>query len=1265
MKYKSLLLGAVAMLGVSAQAQDFTLEREMPAAPEFTTWAAGDTTYLYNVGGKGFYTNHQDGTSGPYYGTRASVNDTIGQLVVFTRTNPAGTEEEFTESEYALDNSYLFVSYVTKFSSFRCTFAESWNSIWTDNNSHDYRYFNVVKDGKYIKIERNTGMDGVADGGVASEGIYLGLDPNEDGIVNLDTAAAWGDNVLWVPVSRETYEAYMPAAKAQLALVSAANKLKAAIVAALAANEGLDLSEQVAVYNNASATVADLNAAQATISQAIIDFQSGKATPENPIELTSALTNTTFDTVGDFTGWSGSGFGAGGTTHTNAEVFGKNFDTYQVVTGLKAGVYKMTVNGYTRKSDVATDWTAWLNGEPAETKIYIESTTYGRSDARIKHIVEGASETSVTSADNESATEVTDADGVTKTIYTPNTMLSAEDYFHNADGTSTDRYQNEVYGVIAEGDTLRIGAYSTTAGSGDWSIFDDFRLFYLGNTDAAYTAIKENALASNLYEVPAETYYSQAEVDAYQAAYAELQAATGVAVLEKAAAAAAAVDSITASTTSYNKYVTLLNEIDTWFTEGEEAGMNMEIKDVAWLADYLQCEASDETDYVYPHGVKNEILPEGSYAGSLSNQEITAEYDSVYAWYQAAVKNALVPGSDMTSLIVNPGFEEELVNGIAKGWSLDTSAGGTSSLTNWRGGDSSNYCAEAYMQNFDVYQIVNGLPNGLYAVSVQAFYRTGPGWTEDAYNAYLADPDMTGDAKVLAEVYFNDFSQKIRNVYEISFTENLASDCQATSDGKYFPNGMSSASAAFSLEDESQNYTMSAYGLVTDGTMRLGIRKLNADSPSGSWTLWDNFKITYVGKDPVALSSVIDNYLERVTALEGASYGLPDQEALAAAVAAAEAAQDANDADQLYDALNNLVQAVNTANNSVSIYATINELKLTIPEKITEYTDADPDVQAEASELYDEVDQIISSQSLSGAELAAYEAKINDVLARLRVPQVDPDVSDDNPQDFTSMIVNPSFDDNTTDGWNATGSSSFGDVSNGTGENYNKTFNTYQDITNLPAGTYLVSVKGISRYGTYENDYSVWSAANDKQASDPSYVDPTLTTYLYATGSEGTASTQVKHLSEGAIDNSDLGGVAVGSGSLYVPNTMAEANTWFHMTDEAGNELDTYTVSIYVNVGEDGKLRIGVMNADSSLPSNSWNIFDDFQLWYLGTKSSHAQDDDKGAVVIENVDSNAQTVNTAIYTLSGARVSSLQKGINIVKQQQADGTVKVVKMFVK
>lgn len=1260
---KLLFLVAGAMMGVCAQAQNFTLQREQPAAPEYTTWNAEDTIYLYNIDGGGFYTNHRGGTGSPYWGTRACVNDTIGSKVIFTRTNPAGGDydlpEDWTEGESngsCLSTTYLLVGYVSKFSAYMCTYTTDWQSIWTDNNTAAYRYFNVVKNSdKSFKIERNMKMAGVTDGAV-SEGWYLGVD--DEGICFLDTlGGGMGYAINWAAVSPSVYDSYIESAKEQLALYSAGESLKKAIQAAYDSNPGIDLSSQLAVYNNASSTVAEMEAAQATIAQAIVDFVSSKGSVDNPVDLTSALTNTTFDTVGDFTGWKGTSFGAGGTTGPSAEHYGHAYDTYQYIVGAQPGVYKLTANGFFRKSDVSTDWSNWLAGTKSDAKLYIKGATYGTFATAIKHIAEGYSTSSVTTASSESNADVTDADGNSLNIYVPNTMLAADDYFHNADGTSTDRYYNEVYGALAEGDTLFIGVQNTVGGSSDWSIFDDFQLYYLGNSDEAYDVLKNNALEANTYTVPEDTYYSQAELDTYTQAYAALQAASGADVFDKIDAVSAAVDSVQNSVSSYTTYIELVNTIENWLSEGESSGMNMEIDEVAYLADYIQAESSDDTDFGYPNGVLNEVITNyqnGGMGGKLTNQQILVEYDSLYAWYQQATKNALVPGADLTSLITNPGFEEA----DGKGWSLDSSAGGTSSLTNWHGGDATNYCAEAYQQNFDVYQIVTGLPNGLYSVSVQAFYRTGE--NSVAYEAYLADPEMTGDAKVYPEVYFNDFSAKVRNVMEIRYTENLGSNCYSCADGTYSLNGMTSASAAFSLEDESQNFTMNCYGLVTDGTMRLGIRKLEGATDSQQWTLWDNFKITYVGKDADALSSVIDNYLERAAELDDAEYGTPDKTALATAVANAEAAQASGDADQMYEALDALVKAVNTANSSVTTYTDMATTLESLMNAIGNYPEASQEAQEAASNLYDEVDGYLSSYELSGEDLAVYEDKINDAIAELKVIEPNDDVSDENPQDYSGMIINPTFDTiGDFTGW----SSGFaaGGTTSTCAEVYNATFNVYQDIVKLPAGMYEVKVNAFMRVGSATNDYTEWSNENGGEATS-------VTTYLYATGSEGTASVRVKHICDGGLSTSDLGSVNAAEnahGECYVPNTMAEADSYFHMTGDDGEALNVYEVSLYVKVGDDGKLRIGVYNQDANLPSTSWSLFDDFQLYYLGTESSHAQDADNGAVRIDGVSSDTQVVSSAIYSLSGARMSGLQRGINIVKQQQADGTVKVLKVLVK
>lgn len=1279
MKHKLLLLCAAAMMGIGAQAQDFTLDRQLPAAPEFTSFAADDTLYLYNIGGGGFYTNYKGSHVSPYWGTRAITNDTIGSKVIFTRTNPTSTldtQEDWTNATtegLVLDNTYLLVSYVEPYgNAFYFTFANGQSSVWTDgysatNPDHTYRYFNVVQDGNYIKIERNLSLDQTRAQaeltGTTSEGHWLGSDA--DGFICLDTLGTGVEyNVQWGCVTPAVYDAWMATNKEACKVYMASKSLKKAIQDAYTNNTGITLPEQLAVYNNASATVEELEAAEATIPQAIIDYRLSQASVENPADVSSAITNGSFDSWSSntATNWSGTGFTRAQDSATSAEKYGEPFDTYQDVKGLKPGVYMMTVNAFTRKSDVATDWEAYINGELPETKIYVESATYGRFSQTIKHIVEGASEESLSSS-AENTNEVTDKNGETKTIYTPNVMLSAQDYFttpiDNGDGTTTPRYQNTVYGIVAEGDTLRIGAYSVNAGSADWSIFDDFQLYYLGTSDAAYEVVKEAALKNNVFTPVADTYYSQKELDAYTTAYAALQSATGTAIAESIEPVTAAIDSVVASYTYYKEYTELIAKVENW-RDTEE--LIPTIPAVAKMNDYIEAASSAEVDYNYPHGVYQEIILEGEYGGTLSNLDIMAEIDSVTVWYTEAIRNNLHEGGDLTNLLVNPDFE--LSGG--QGWSLDTSNGGASTITEWYGGSDTNHGAEAYQMNFDVYQTVTGLPEGIYSVSVQAFYRNGPGWEESTYTSYQDG----GDGKtVYAEVYFNDFASKVRNVYDISFDEEIASDCQATSDGKYYLNGMSSALTAFSYEDESQNFTMRAYGVVTDGTMRLGIRKLNAPIPSGSWTLWDNFKLTYEGKNVEVMDEVMDDLIAQATAYQDSVMGAPDIDALTTLLTAADDAKSSGDADDMFTALVALNKGLADAKAACESYRTMQSQLDKLTTAVETYAEASDEAMATAQELLDELSDAMATYELSGAELESkYSSQVDDAIKALKA---DPSASDENPKDFTNEIVNPDFSENTTTGWDTTGSSSF-TVGSGTAEKYNTDipgFNTYQDITALPAGTYLVKVKGIHRDGYPTNDYESWNDAKEKAAADPAYVDSTITTYLYARTAEGYASTPLKHVCEGGLAANDYSNVNAADGSgdaaLYVPNSMAEAASYFSMYDGVEGQTSPYEVELYVTVGEDGVLRIGITNTASSVTSGSWVIVDDFELWYLGTESSHAQDADKGAVRIDNVDSSAEVIGSVVYNLSGARVNGLQKGINIVKQQMADGSVKVLKVFKK
>ena len=250
-------------------------------------------------------------------------------------------------------------------------------------------------------------------------------------------------------------------------------------------------------------------------------------------------------------------------------------------------------------------------------------------------------------------------------------------------------------------------------------------------------------------------------------------------------------------------------------------------------------------------------------------------------------------GSVLTDLIKNPSFE--LAGG--NGWLTDPQYNG-GKITDWHCGNSNNYIAEAWEHNFDIYQEIDGLANGLYEVSVQAFYRTAS--NAQAYNAYK---NKTGEEKVLTEVYCNDLAAPVKNNMAVPFESNLANNCWESYDGFFFLNGAASATEAFKFEDESRNFTQRVYGVVTDGKLRLGIRNTTG-TLNGRWTMFDNFQLIYRDKDETALTSVIGDYISLAEALWSNKWYVPD-----VFYKTLQDVKDAEDGDTKYDALIQLVDA--------------------------------------------------------------------------------------------------------------------------------------------------------------------------------------------------------------------------------------------------------------------------------------------------------------------------------------------------------------------
>lgn len=194
------------------------------------------------------------------------------------------------------------------------------------------------------------------------------------------------------------------------------------------------------------------------------------ATAENGVDATFYITAPGFAwaDMDDRAAWQGSpvfgGFDNGGSGRSwNAEKYTDPyaaFDVWQALTDMKPGAYKLTVQGYYRNGfSNASD----ANDQLA--KLYANSTEVPLKNIRYYGF-----------RDNTHSAEgfTSDKSG----YYVPNSQSDAAKAFNAG------YYDNELYVVVGEGGSLRVGVKkdAATGADKDWTCFDNFLLTYYGNT---------------------------------------------------------------------------------------------------------------------------------------------------------------------------------------------------------------------------------------------------------------------------------------------------------------------------------------------------------------------------------------------------------------------------------------------------------------------------------------------------------------------------------------------------------------------------------------------------------------------------------------------------------------------------------------------------------------------------------------------------------------------------------------------------------------
>ncbi len=223
-----------------------------------------------------------------------------------------------------------------------------------------------------------------------------------------------------------------------------------------------------------------------------------------------------------------------------------------------------------------------------------------------------------------------------------------------------------------------------------------------------------------------------------------------------------------------------------------------------------------------------------TYIGSDASSIVTnvAELDSTCYWQfvTAEERKALLDGAsvanpaDATFLVRGANFNRNDQENAA--WSGSPAFGGDNHV---------GYAGEVFnVATVEVAQEIKNVPNGVYRVDVQGFYRMGGHGADPATEAR-----KNGTEVIPAYFFANDESVQVMSIIDEAGKMN---EGVAFGDYGMAPNDMAQAVHAFTAG----LYEHSMVLTVTDGTIKLGVVK--TAGVENDWLMFDNFRLTYLGE---------------------------------------------------------------------------------------------------------------------------------------------------------------------------------------------------------------------------------------------------------------------------------------------------------------------------------------------------------------------------------------------------------------------------------
>ena len=981
--------------------------------------------------------------------------------------------------------------------------------------------------------------------------------------------------------------------------------------------EGLDvdMSGAEAIYNNPNATIAEIESAIADLSYqvnvAIFNRDLADATPDNPIDATDiVLVNASLD--GNIEGWD---------------------NTFQSgVTAVNCGYQGAS---YTNNGTTLTELGSALNedDQPAYLNGFIEAWRPNEQDPH--HIGDAQLSQTIYGLPTGVYKLTCDANAVQQGNYFPNpvegvklfiaTDTGKEQAINIATGNGNPEHFSVTF-TCPEGVRAMTFGLKTENTTANWIAADNFRIYYYGNSgdlvpemlilmdqvkaaeEAGYTA-DDNANAEVLSNYIDALGAANAIIGLGSAATAE-QCENATAILKSA---------FDAAKQSIKDYITLQGYIDEASDlVGKCAGAGF-----ADAADAVEDLVSDWEDAFEDKTATKEMID------TLAGYAHTVMMD--------AIGEAEIPEhTPLTFLLANPGFTTG-TTANPTGWTINSGSMGELRAA--------THNIETWHKTFDISQTIANMPAGVYDITVQGFVRHDGAKTDGTWlyggisKANLIDLDNDITQKVTEENRIYTDAKPAMGDTNYDNSRGIAQDDEGNT--LYQCNGMTGAYYWFQETNPNTNelYYTNHVQLILDkkGDLTIGIHS----EATEDWVIFDNFTITYAGMTTAPLIATLNGKLEELSGLledENARITKKAEELGTQMPADAKTAIDADDPDQIMDMIKKVDEAIDyvKAGNAacdalISLVDEYNSYAMdVVSDEGLEPTDENFPAMLDKYASYDTFTNDFTDFADNDAVNAAIQALRDGWVPYILSAATEATALD--PVDVTLAVANANYvnfaGETSVAGWTeAEDKFSTGNIEAGVAEFYIQNFDLSQTINGLTPGYYMVTVDGFYRAGypaaaaealdadTMAHN-AVMYATSTIENKTKRLVDIFAGAQEEATGVEGEIT--ASYLVEGE------------TATRYIPNLRVAAATYF--------ETGAYTNTVWVKVGEDGVLTIGLRK--NALIDGDWTPFNNWRLYYCGPTLPDA---------VKSIDAETATAaGKSIFNLAGQKVSKAQKGIYII-----------------